>query len=105
MSTTDLPVRELRFLRASRSDAARGLLAYVRCSYSGLILSGITVRRTRGGGLTVAFPTRRDGDGRRHPYIVPADSSTRRSLEEQIIGAYLVSEVGVPRSREGTPAP
>ena len=82
------PVGEIRFSAASGSEFRSGLLAYARVEVGPFRVDGITVRRTRGGRLAVAYPSRRDGDGRKHTMFLPTDRSAREALERLIIAAY-----------------
>ena len=80
-------VSEVRFHRAADQDVGTGLLGYVAFRYGDMQLDGVTVRRTRAGGLTLAFPERRDSAGRRHPLVRPLDNETREAIEAQVFAA------------------
>ena len=82
------PIGEIRFSVASRSESRSGLLAYVRVQLGPFRVDGFTVRRTRGGRLGVAYPSRVGPDGRRHALFLPTDRSAREALDGLIIGAY-----------------
>jgi hypothetical protein len=63
-------------------------LAYVSFRISNaLLVDGVTVRRTRDNRITLSWPTRSDGAGRRHPLLRPLDDLSRQRLEAQIIKA------------------
>jgi hypothetical protein len=77
----------IRFTPASEFDRERGLLGFIRCELAGLVLDSITLRRTLDNRLTLGFPEREDGLGRRHPIIRPIDDQARRAIEDAILGA------------------
>ena len=84
-------VSEVHLTPGTRADFESGLVGYLSCTYGDLRLDGLTLRRTRGGPLTVSFPTRRDHAGRDHPHIRPLSDATRRELEGQIFEALGVA--------------
>jgi len=70
---------------ADATDRSTGLLAYLQVELEcGLVLDGITLRRTRLGALTLSFPERRNRAGLRHPIIRPSDGHTRRRIERAV---------------------
>jgi DNA-binding cell septation regulator SpoVG len=78
----------IRFTPSSDVDRERGLLGFIRCVIDGrLVLDGITLRRTLDNRLTLSFPEREDGLGRRHPIIRPVDDEARRAIEAAILGS------------------
>jgi DNA-binding cell septation regulator SpoVG len=85
----DLPaITDITFTPATEWHRERGLLGFIRCVVDGaLVLDGITLRRTLGNRLTLSFPEREDGVGRRHPIIRPIDDEARRTIEAAIIGS------------------
>lgn len=92
MSAIDLT--DVRFIAASASDRAEGLLGYVSFTLNGLLrLDGLTLRRTLTKRLALSFPARRDRAGRQHPYYRPVDDAAREALEAAVLGA-LASAVG-----------
>ena len=83
-----MTLRILSFTSASPADCKRGLIGWLSLEIErSLVLDGITVRRTRGGDLTLSFPERRDSNGRRHPLIRPLDDHARRDIERQVFKA------------------
>lgn len=79
---------DVRFTPASDTDAAVGLLAYVSCTFEGLLrLDGLTLRRTLAGRVTLTYPARTDRAGRRHPYYRPVDDDARLAIEAQVFAA------------------
>jgi hypothetical protein len=78
-------IHDLRATPASDAEAERGLLGYLRFEYGGLVLDGVTLRRTLDGRLTLGWPERRDGQGRRHPLVRPSSDAARRELEDAVI--------------------
>ena len=65
---------------------ATGLLGWASFLIDGqLRINGVTVRATRGGRLTLSYPVKDDGYGRRWPYVQPIDDAARVALERQVI--------------------
>jgi hypothetical protein len=78
----------MHFTPASPADRERGLLGYVSVVLGGLVvIDSICLRRTRDNRLTLSFPEREDGLGRRHPLVRPVDDDARRAIEAAIIAA------------------
>lgn len=65
-----------------------GVLAFASCRYARLRIDGLTVRRAPGGGITVGFPARKDGRGRRHYFVAPEDAATRAAIETAVLAAW-----------------
>lgn len=86
-----LPRVTLRTFNAASAQHIRtGLLGWITVEVDGLlVLDGITLRRTAStdAGLSLSFPERRDGAGRRHSLIRPIDDDARRAIEEAVLGA------------------
>lgn len=80
------------WVRGSADDQRRGLLGFVSLVYGDLVLDGITVRRTEAGRLTLSYPERRDGQGRRHALMRPIDDEARLRIEKAIFEAATVTE-------------
>ena len=55
-------------------------------------LDGGTMRRTRGGDLTLSYPSRRDRRGQDHPYLRPRTESARLHIEAQVFEALGLGE-------------
>lgn len=85
----DLPaITGITFTPATDWHRQSGLLGFIRCVVDGrLVLDGITLRRTLQNRLTLSFPEREDGVGRRHPIIRPIDDEARLQIEAAIIGS------------------
>jgi hypothetical protein len=82
----DLRIANVRLTTSSPEDVGLGLLGWVSCVLNGTVrLDGLTLRRTRHGRLTVSFPVRLDGKGRRHSMISPIDDRARRMIEREIL--------------------
>ena len=92
-----LMVKDVVFTAVQSDDQRRGLLGYVRCSFANaLVLDGIALRRTADGRSALSFPSRTDGQGRRHPLYRPIDDAARRQIERDIFAALgLQPEGGV----------
>ena len=89
-------VTSVRLTRAPDPDQERGLLGWVYFVLDGaLALDGVALRRTRDGRRTLSFPSRRDREGRQHPYVRPLSAEARSAIEEQVLDALgLGPEVG-----------
>lgn len=78
---------------ADLNDRAAGLLAYLQVQMDGgLILEGITLRRTLTGQLCLSFPERVARNGRRHPLMRPRDDNARRDFERQVFALLQLDE-------------
>lgn len=85
-------IHDVRFTPGSDRDVESGLLAFIRLQYGSLVLDGLTLRRTREGGLSVSWPERRDRNGGRHPIARPRTDAARRELEDAILRALYEHE-------------
>jgi len=95
--TSAMPVTDVSFVAASATDREAGLLGWIALTLPcGLRLDGITLRRTREGRLTLAFPERTDGRGRRHALVRPVNTDARRAIEAAIFDA-----LGLLRAEDG----
>jgi DNA-binding cell septation regulator SpoVG len=93
-SMADIEIKIRSWVRGSDEDQRAGLLGYLSAYYGSLVIDGITVRRTTEGRITLSYPERRDGKGRRHSIVRPVDDSARREIERVVLGqATLVNEV------------
>jgi DNA-binding cell septation regulator SpoVG len=82
-----LRVSDVRLFPGSLRDVADGLLGYLLIELDGgLLLDGITLRRSRAGELTLSYPAKR-GPGVEYFYIRPVDAESRREIERQILAA------------------
>jgi hypothetical protein len=85
---SDLRVSEIRFLPATATERATGLLGFVSFLINdGLRLDGITVRKTLAGDVRLSWPVRTASTGGRHPLIRPVTDEARRDMEAQVLGA------------------
>jgi len=89
-------IRLRTWVRGSDKDIRSGLLGFVSVFYGDLVLDGITVRRTADGRLTLSYPQRRDGRGRSHPFIRPADDDARVRIEKAIFDAATEAQEVTP---------
>ena len=93
MVDTSLVVTETTFTQASERDEARGLLGYLAIVLNESIRAdGLTLRRTEGGELYVAFPARTDRAGMRHALLRPLDEEHRRALQAQVFAQLGIGE-------------
>ena len=96
-------ISEVHFTSARDREIAKGLVGFITCIVDDrLKLDSIALRRTVDGRLTLSFPSRRDGEGREHPFIRPIDTASRIEIEEQIFAA--LPGVGFDRARDGASA-
>jgi len=72
---------------AGVADRAVGVIGFVRATIGGLVVDGITVRRSRQGELVLGFPMHRDRHGKNHAVVRPADDEVRREITRQILAA------------------
>ncbi len=88
-------ISDVTFTAANSREQRTGLLGYVRCRFANaLVLDGITLRRTEAGRRTLSFPSRADGQGRKHPIYRPLDDRTRRAIEAAIFEALGIHAEG-----------
>jgi hypothetical protein len=86
-------IRDLRFTAASRRHHRSGLLGWASFTIGAdWHVDGVAVRRTLRGELRLSFPSRVDGAGREHPFLLPACSRVWRELERAVL-AELDAEV------------
>lgn len=79
-------ITDVRFSPAGSALQRDGLLGWATFLVDGrLIVDGVMVRRRQDGGLTLAWPTRRDRHGVLHNHVRPLDDTTRRELEREIL--------------------
>ena len=87
-------IGHVRFAPATDDERERGLLGYVELEYGhALVLDGVAVRRTQNGRIALVFPSRRDRQGRRHPFMRLRGEGARQQLERQVVRA--LSDRGV----------
>jgi len=82
-----LRVTAVKFAASSDADIARGFLGRVRMVVNGLVVEGVTLRRTLDGRLSLAYPARRDAGGHRHFVVRPVDDQVRLVIEAQVFAA------------------
>ena len=88
MTITAKLISGVGFTPGTADDARRGLLGYVTCTFADLLLlDGITLRVTEQGEHRLSFPSRTDGQGRRHPYFRPQDDRARTIIENAVFHA------------------
>jgi DNA-binding cell septation regulator SpoVG len=74
------------FIEASPIGEIDGKLGWVRVAFDGgFEIDGIRLHRTARGRLALAFPSRRDGAGRRRYFVRPVDDATRIAIERQVL--------------------
>lgn len=88
-----LRVGEVRVHPAPGHERRGGLYAWVSAEVSGIVLDGFTLRVNQEGRLYLAYPKRRDGEGRYHAWFWPIDHRDRQALQEQILAAIDLEEL------------
>ncbi len=87
MSTTS-EVSSITFVLSNSDQRKTGLLGFVSFVINSCMrIDGVAVRRTRKGHLTLSFPSRRDANGKQHPYIRPTSTTARIEIERAIFAA------------------
>ena len=90
---SDIRITNVHFTAAGPHASRGGLQGWISCILNERIhLDGLTLRRTRGGRLTLSFPHRQDRFGHQHFYIRPLDDAARRVIEQQVLQALDIQE-------------
>jgi DNA-binding cell septation regulator SpoVG len=93
MKPSFLEVSDVRFQAADADDVRFGLLGYVSFALGGgLRLSGVTVRRTADGRVSLSFPAKRDRRGELRPLMRPVSRDSRAAIEAQVFAAIELPE-------------
>jgi hypothetical protein len=87
-----ISITRVRFRPASRRDVNEGLLGWVKFEHGGLLVEGVTVRRTRDGKLALSFPRHLDREGRERYPVRPISDRARRAIERQIFAELNLEE-------------
>ena len=88
-----IKIHNVRFIPATPQKMGQGLLGYISCTLNGLLLlDGIVLRRTLEGSLTLSFPARKDGMGKKHPFIKPQNTDIREEIRAQVLDALGILE-------------
>lgn len=83
---TAFRITDIRFCPASSIDERAGLLGWSSFVLNdGVRVSSIAVRRTRGGAITLSFPTRKDGQGIARPIVIPTTHATHKAIEGVVL--------------------
>lgn len=83
MSNGTIQVRS--WVPGNSDDVRDGLLAYLCVDTGGLVIDGLTVRRTVDGRTVVSYPCRRDRAGRKHPVVRPVSEQVRLEIERVVL--------------------
>ncbi len=89
MSSPSPTIRVRTWVRASDADVRGGLLGYLSLYYGNLVVDGVTLRRKSDGALGLSWPKRISRSGERHSVVRPADDSTRRGIDREVLGQLL----------------
>lgn len=93
------PITNVVMTSAGTADRSRGLVGFVRLTVAGLVIDGITVRRSTTGELVLGFPRRRDRYGIDHVVVRPADDATRCAITRVVLAA-----LGLSSTADSAPA-
>ena len=89
----NIKISDVRYTPAGPQEVSKGFRGWIACILNGRIqIDGITLRRTRGGRMTLSFPSNHDKTGNQHFYIRPLDDAARRVVERQIFQALGLRE-------------
>ena len=83
----DIGITNIRIVPASSADQDHGLLAFASITINGLVIDGITVRRTLDDRVVLDFPKRTDRAGRQRSIVHPADDSVRAEITRAVLTA------------------
>lgn len=88
-----MKITDITFKAGDALAERAGLLGWISATIDNrLRLDGLTLRRTTSGRLTLSFPAKRDGTGRKHSYVRPIDDRTRLEIEQQVFHALGLEE-------------
>lgn len=90
------PVRVVRFRTASRAQRATGLEGWLVAEFGPIRVDGITLRRTRGGRLSLSFPQRVDVADREHAIVRPLDDAARAAIERAVFDQLDLDDGATP---------
>ncbi|MCP3919760.1 MAG: hypothetical protein GY711_29855 [bacterium] len=80
-----LRITDVRFTPTA-TDAGDGLVGFLSMLVNdGLVVDGVTLRRSAEGELYLSYPARTDRNGTRHPYVRPREESLRVAIERQVL--------------------
>lgn len=79
----DLAISNVTFHGASAADVKTGLIGFVEFTLNdGIRVTGVAVRRSRGGRFVLSFPA-----PRKVPIFAPIDDESRETIERQVFAA------------------
>lgn len=83
--TPEFNISSVQFHEAPTNVRSTGLLGWVDLTVNEHFrVMGLALRRTADGTLTLAYPRRLDGQGRKRTIIRPLDDDTRRRIEAEV---------------------
>ncbi len=83
-----MKIRNVVFTSAKPEEAQTGLIGWVSAIIDeSLTIDGIAVRRMRSGRLSLSFPARRNGRGRKFYYFRPLHDKARKEVERQVFSS------------------
>lgn len=83
---TAFRISDIRFMPSKSMDERGGLLGWSSFVLNdGLRVSSVAVRRTRGGAITLSFPTRKDGQGIARPIVIPTTHVAHKAIEAVVL--------------------
>jgi hypothetical protein len=84
----DLRIEIAAFNSAPPELLETGLIGWLTLDVGGTLrLDSVALRRTQTGKLTLAFPEKVDGRGRRHALVRPLNDEARRRVEAAVFAA------------------
>ena len=85
-------ITKVKLLPSSPEARSRGLLGWVSFNLLGMIgISGIKLRRTRGGRHTLSYPCHRDHAQRVHELVWPLTEEARIMIEDLVFRALEIA--------------
>ena len=88
----DVNISNVTVTPASAADRTRGLLAFTSVTINGLVIDGVTVRRTLDGRVVLAFPKRRDRAGRQRSLVHPTNDRVRAVITKAVLAEMAALE-------------
>jgi DNA-binding cell septation regulator SpoVG len=86
---------EFQLSPADAEHRKTGLMGWVSFTINDTLrLDGVTVRRTAGGRLTLAFPSKIDRNGRKRSLIRPISEDARLDIEDQVFSILMMDARG-----------
>lgn len=86
---TRVNITDVKVYPFDTRETGGGTLAIAEITIEGsLLIKGLHVIQSRGGGLFVSFPAVKGRDGKWRDIVVPLDSETKDLIRDQVLEAY-----------------